>query len=485
MRIKSLVSWVAITTVWFVALVQPSLGQIGHLQGEIVGEVTDTSAILQSRLTQTHIGADGDVPGTEGVGRFEIAENPGFKPARRTEWLSAKADYDYIIKCYVADLKPATRYYYRLQFGKDREHTQHGPTRTFSTHPGREPVTRHSFVVVTGMNYHKFHRGGERSPGSYTGPDKHLGYPGLVSILKLKPDFFVGTGDNVYYDTPRVGAATTAASMRKKWHEQFVQPRYVDLFAQLPTYWEKDDHDYRYDDCDNTGDRTPSVELGLRIFREQVPITDPKDPGAVTYRTHRVGKLLQIWLPENRDYRSPNLSADGPGKTIWGKTQREWLERTLRESDATFKIIVSPTPMIGPDDIHKKDNHTDVGGFRHEGAGFFQWAKQNSFLEKGLYFVCGDRHWQYHSIDPSGFEEFSCGALVDANSRLGIKPGDQRGTDPDAKINQPYTSREPSGGFLNVVIEPAGDGKMATARFNFYDKNAVLLHSVAKVRPVR
>ena len=85
-------------------------------------------------------------------------------------------------------------------------------------------------------------------------------------------------------------------------------------------------------------------------------------------------------------------------------------------------------------------------------------------------------------IHPSGFEEFSCGALVDANSRLGVNPGDPRGTDPDARIRQPYASRAPSGGFLNVVIEADGAGKTATARFNFHDEHGVLLYSAAKQR---
>ncbi len=464
---------------------RPSLAEIDHLQGEMSGEVTSQSVILQSRLTASKLDAAGDVPGATGFARFQIADNADFKKATHTEWIKAAADYDYVVKSSVSGLKPVTRYYYRIEFGEDQQHTRHGPIRTFRTHYAAEQIARHSFVVVTGMNYHYFHYAGPGKRRAYTGRDKQLGYPALASILKLNPNFFVGTGDNVYYDSPRETAAKTAAQLRKKWHEQFVQPRYVALFAQVPTYWEKDDHDFRYDDCDNTGNRPPSSELGIRIFKEQVPITDPKDASAVTYRTHRAGKLLQIWLPENRDYRSRNRSPDGPDKTIWGKTQREWLKRTLLESDAALKIIISPTPMIGPDDIRKKDNHTDVGGFRHEGGSFFKWAKENGFLKKGLYFVCGDRHWQYHSIHPSGFEEFSCGALVDANSRLGVKPGSPRGTDPEALIKQPYTSQEPSGGFLNVVIEPGAQGKTATARFNFYDEQGVLLHSVTRTQPIR
>ena len=455
--------------------------KVGHLQGEMTGEVTTTSAILQSRLTGPELDAGGDVPGVAGVARFEVAEDRAFGGSTLTPWLEARPESDHVVKTKVDGLKPGTRYFYRLLFGPDRQSISRGPARSFRTLPGGESVARTSFVVVTGMNYSFFHHGrGGKGKGAYQGPDKQLGYPALVAIKRLAPDFFVGTGDNVYYDHPRQTAARTPRELRKKWHEQFVQPRYVDLFATLPTYWEKDDHDHRYNDSDTSGDREPSNELGIRVFKEQVPVTDPADPKAVTYRTHRVSKLLQIWLVEGRDYRDPNKMPDGPDKTLWGKTQLDWLKRTLLESDAPLKLLISPTPLVGPDDISKRDNHCDPGGFRHEGDAFFAWAKQQGLLDKGLFLVCGDRHWQYHAIHPSGFEEFSCGALVDANSRMGVPPGSKRGTDPDARIKQPYSSREPSGGFLNVVIEPAAKDQPVTARFNFYDENGKPLYSVEK-----
>src|SRR5690606_2923006 len=120
-----------------------------------------------------------------------------------------------------------------------------------------------------------------------------------------------------------------------------------------------------------------SHELGIATFREQVPIVDPSNSRAVTYRTQRMGRDLQLWFVEGRDYRSPNTMPDGPGKTLWGAEQKAWLQRTLRASDATYKILVSPTPMIGPDDAYKRDNHVNTEGFRHEGEGFFSWLKQN------------------------------------------------------------------------------------------------------------
>jgi alkaline phosphatase/alkaline phosphatase D len=452
---------------------------IAHLQGEMAGEATQSSVILQSRLTATTLVEDGDVSGAEGWGAFEISDRVDFADSHMTDWQQATAESDYLIKTRVDGLRPGATYYYRLVFGPTQDNTSRGRHCTFRTLPEADVVAPVRFVVVTGMNYNKFYsRSGPVDDTPTTDEDYRLGYPALVSIVARDPDFFVGTGDNVYYDHPREPAANTTPTMRKKWHQQFVQPRFVDLLARVPTYWEKDDHDHRYDDCDNTGDRLPSPQLGIDLFREQVPVVDPDDDDAVTYRTHRVGRLAQIWLVEGRDYRSPNKSPDGLEKTIWGAEQLAWLKASLLASDADFKIVISPTPMVGPDDIRKTDNHTNVGGFRHEGRAFMNWAKDNGLLDKGLYFICGDRHWQYHSIDPTGFEEFSTGALVDANSRMGVKPGDEKGTDPDSLVQQPYTSDPPSGGFLLVDVAEAAEGPRLA--FEFFDENGELLHRVVR-----
>jgi alkaline phosphatase/alkaline phosphatase D len=296
----------------------------------------------------------------------------------------------------------------------------------------------------------------------------------------LKPNFFVGTGDNVYYDTPTKPRAQTIAELRQKWHEQFVQPRYRDLFAAVPTYWMIDDHDYRIDDGDNSGDYDPSPEVGRNTMLEQLPVGSAGDRDVKTYRTHRISKDLQVWFPENRMYRSPNAMPDGPDKSIWGKEQKAWLMRTLKDSDATFKLLISPTPMVGPDDLRKFDNHTNVKGFQHERDEFFAWLKETGILGKNFYILCGDRHWQYHSIHPAGVEEFSCGALVDANARLGRKPGDPQSTDPRGLIKQPYVQNPASGGFLLVEVAPAADGKPATLTFKHHDERGTVLYEHVK-----
>lgn len=464
---------------------QPQAGM-----GILVGEVTATSAIVQLRLTKTDSLIDKELPGVEGFVRFHLDEENGVKQA--TGILKAKADRDFIVREQFLLRTPDTKHTVRTEIGITPESLRPGPTATFRTLPGKNIAKPVRFVVVTGMNYAKFH-GDDRIdrkqhllenntdlPQPYAGPDKHLGYPALDTIRRLRPNFFVGTGDNVYYDTPDNPRAETIPQLRQKWHEQFVQPRYRKMFAVVPTYWMIDDHDYRIDDGDNTGDYKPTPKTGREMMLEQLPIASASEEHAKTYRTHRISRDLQIWFPENRMYRSPNATPDGPEKTIWGKEQKAWLKKTLAESDATFKLLISPTPMIGPDDARKTDNHTNIGGFRHERDEFFAWLKSAGLIDQNFYLVCGDRHWQYHSIHPTGIEEFSSGALVDANSRPGRKPGDPKSTDPDGKIRQPYSQDKPSGGFLLIECTPKTGDEPTKLTFRFHDEKGQVLHEHQK-----
>jgi alkaline phosphatase/alkaline phosphatase D len=455
-----------------------------HAQGEMAGLVTENSALLQTRLTLTNWKFDNDYPGCPGWARFSIYSGDPEKPIV-TKWEKAKAENDYIVKIPVENLKPATRYFYRLQYGNDTMQYRTGRLCEFTTLAGSEVSKPLNFVVATCMNYDRMWNHPKRR--SY-GIEKELGYPAAEAVVRLEPDFFVGTGDNVYYDSKYMpmGEATDRESMRNYYHLQFGQPRMVELFANVPAYWEKDDHDYRYNDADTTGSREPSHELGIEIYREQLPVVVPGKEDDVTYKTFRVSKEVQFWLLENRDYRSPNSLPDGPGKTIWGKKQKEWIKSTILESDAVFKFFISPTPMIGPDDSYKTDNHVNHGGFRHERDEFFNWLSENNIPVSGFFFVNGDRHWQYHSIDvPSGYQEFSVGAFNDNNSRMGRNPGDPKSTDPKAKqVVQVYTSREPSGGFLHIKVEPVGSPwKSPRVTFEFMDERGKINYATSVDAP--
>jgi alkaline phosphatase D len=139
---------------------------------------------------------------------------------------------------------------------------------------------------------------------------------------------------------------------------------------------------------------------------------------------------------------------DGPDKTIWGDKQKQWFFDTVRKSDATFRILISPTPIVGPDRGNKNDNHANKG-FKHEGDELCAFIGK----QKNMFVVCGDRHWQYVSVDSeTGVREYSCGPTTDAHAG-GFS----------AKQRSPmHRYLKIKGGFLSVTVDRV-DGVPAIA----------------------
>lgn len=444
---------------------------IYHAQGEMAGEPGATSILLQSRLTATSgIDANRAVPGAAGVARFIVDLGQDGSGTLVTPWLRAAPENDFIVRHHLQGLSADTRYRYRLEYGTDERRTQKGLARWFRTLPGPDSASPLTFLMFNCMGWGQFMDGYGNRKG-YDGPDKHLGYPTLVKMQAYADSHFViGAGDLVYYDTGKE-VARTLPELRQKWQQQFALPRLVQFVGSLGSYWMKDDHDFRYDDADRTGDRKPLPDLGIRTFREQMPVVPQGNATQPTYRTVRATRNAQLWFLEGRDYRSPNRMDDGPGKSIWGPVQKAWLQRTLTESDAKWKLIITPSPMVGPDSGRKRDNHTNIGGFRHEGDTFFAWLKESGM--KNVVLFTGDRHWQYHAVHQTGYSEFSCGSL---HREVGVgnppKPGDEGSTDPGKLVDQRYVTNVQDGGFLRVLV-----GADAALRVEVINQGGVLKYA--------
>ena len=269
------------------------------------------------------------------------------------------------------------------------------------------------------------------------------------------PDFFVHTGDIEYYDKPGPFALTEEL-MRFKWDRLFALPYQRDFYRQVTTYYMKDDHDALSNDAfPGMTYGTVTWERGLEIFdKEQFPSNDKP------YKTIRWGKDLQIWITEGRNYRSKNTDPDGPGKTIWGKEQKEWIFKTLKESDATFKLLISPDPILGPDRNNKGDNYSNKE-FRYEGEEIREFLKRFDNV-----FICnGDRHWQYvTNITGTSLWEFSCGASSDLHAE-GWNPADVRPEHRFLRVK---------GGFLKGNLYREGD--KVILKFQHYDVDGNVVH---------
>ncbi len=343
------------------------------------------------------------VPGAAGRILVRCGLKPDLSDAKTTHSVEVSEKTDFSHSFALSGLPEDSVIHYSVETSKLIATLAHGPmTGSFRTAPAPDKKTDITFAVVTCQMYNDL--------------DHAEGFHIYPAIAKRAPRFVVFTGDNVYYDS-ELPIATSPALARYHWQRMYSLPRHVELLRQTASYWEKDDHDTVKDDC-WPGQKLGQLTFadGMGIFREQTPMS------AKTYRTFRWGKFLQIWLTEGRDFRSPNNQKDGPEKTIWGKEQKEWLFRTLKASDATWKVLISPTPLVGPDRANKGDNHANAA-FKHEGNEARRWFKEN--VPNNFFVMCGDRHWQYHSVHPdTGLNEISVGAA--SNVHAGGSPGEDR-----------------------------------------------------------
>jgi alkaline phosphatase D len=382
-------------------------------------------------------GAAAGAPGETRV-RYRVA---GGGEWSETPWRAVDPQRDFVAHLPLTGLKPATRYEIEVAA---RPAPGAAPTSVvaggFTTAPDSAAPRPVSFCVMTCQQYEDQDR-----PGGFAI------YP---SMLALRPDFCVNTGDAVYYDHGPVHAVN-AGLARYHWARMFSLPTLRDFHRQVGSYFMKDDHDVLTNDSEPGWKSADlSFEEGLRIFHEQTALTDAR------YRTVRWGRHLQVWMVEGRDFRTTRVKGDTTPPTIWGAPQMAWLERTLAESDATFRVLITSTPIVGPDRPQKDDNYSNPG-FAEEGARVRQMLGRFA----NLTVITGDRHWQYVSRDPAtGLEEWSVGAASDAHAG---------GWSEDKPRPMHRFLRIKHGGFLSGAVQPAAAGATFTLKLHDVDGRVV------------
>ena len=382
---------------------------------------------------------EGAVPGSNGEVRVL------YKPETESNWLETNWQAvnqlrDFTHQFRLTNLHPNSSYNIKVESRDKAGQNGQVINGLFKTAPGKNQPEKVIFTVSTGQ--------------AYNDQDCEDGFKIYAEMLKLKPSFFVHTGDIVYYDR----LAKTLPLARWHWARTYSLPGNVSFHKNVTSYFIKDDHDTWMNDCWQNqqtkfmGDFT--FEQGLHVFLEQVPM------GEKTYRTFRWAKDLQIWLMEGRDFRSPNTMEDGQNKTIWGKEQKDWFKSTVKESDATFRILISPTPIVGPDRENKKDNHSNKS-FQYEGDEIRDFLSK----QKNMFVICGDRHWQYVSVDRrTGVREYSCGPASNEHA----------GGWKNSYLRPEHLYLNVIGGFLAVIVNRENGKPVIT--FRHYGVNGEILN---------
>jgi alkaline phosphatase D len=188
--------------------------------------------------------------------------------------------------------------------------------------------------------------------------------------------------------------------------------------ASVYAIW--DDHEVRNDFA---GPTERLMEPGRRAFIDYFPIQPPREEPGRLYRRFRWGALLEVFILDTRQYRSPNTELDGPAKTMLGATQRRWLVDAVTGSTAVWKVVVSSVPLSVPTGGRAHDSWSNAsarGVPEEHGTGFA--VERDAILRalrqrgvKNLVVLATDVHYaeliRHHPTPEWSFHEFIAGPL--------------------------------------------------------------------------
>lgn len=414
-------------------------------QYELLLQTKNEATLLNAQLPkQSSLNEmDGACPGSEGQVRLTYYPENNLEQQKTIGWKNVNPTANFTRQWKLKKLQPNTTYIVKLEARADRKSPVTDQVEGRFYLPAEPDATSNpSFCIVSCHDYNRR-------------DDEQKGHRIYQAMLKDEPDFYVHTGDIEYYDKA-APYAFTEELMFFQWDRLFGLPWQREFYNKTTSYFMKDDHDTLKDDAfPGQSYGTVSYERGLEIFDKiQFPTHKKR------YTTVRWGKDLQVWFLEGRNYRTPNDLADVSAKSVLGKKQKKWLFKTLEASDATFKVIISSTPIVGPDREKKNDNLSNAG-FVTEGDEVRNFINQF----ENVYLCNGDRHWQYVSHpENSNIWEFGCGAGADQHAG-GWKQSDFRPEHRFLRVK---------GGYLHGAI--IRDGNEVALRFQHRDVDGNVMH---------
>lgn len=199
------------------------------------------------------------------------------------------------------------------------------------------------------------------------------------ALRRAEPDVFVHSGDNIYADGPlqrevpladgtvwrnlvteaKSKVAETLDEYRGAFAYNLLDANAQRFGASVPVIAQWDDHevvDNWFHDLVLENDPR-YTERRVRVLADRaqqalfefLPIRRSRVEPNRIYRSFSLGPLADIFVVDLRSYRGANSANRQPTPSrdtaILGDTQIAWLERSLRESKAAWKIIASDMPL--------------------------------------------------------------------------------------------------------------------------------------------
>jgi alkaline phosphatase D len=404
--------------------------------GVAAGDVSSSSVLLWTRAS------------TAGSYQVEVATDRLFHhlvAARRT---TARASHDFTMTLRVAALRPATRYSYRFW----QCETGTAGSSLACKRVGR-PSAAGSFVTAPSPSANATIR------FAFTGdadaqpqPPSRTPFWNRFQVyrrMQLEANAFnVNLGDTIYSDSEVVGAqGLDALTVRQKWGKyrmNLAQRNLAALRGSAGIYSQWDDHEFldnfsRFQNSFPTGfssngtARTHNINgqvvyaRGKQAFLDYSPASYSGRYG--DYRTFRWGRNLQVFVLDERTFRSTEADYQGncndsrgnpdlgptapqssrnfyaliypplgqppsqqclnainsPGRTMLGAAQLARFERDIRSSSATWKVVVNEDPI----QQFYEQPYDRWEGYEHERRALVDYLRAHV---KNVVFVSTDQH---------------------------------------------------------------------------------------------
>jgi phosphodiesterase/alkaline phosphatase D-like protein len=364
------------------------------------GAVTPHGATVKARLNE------------DGAVRLLVGRTPDLRDASATGPQRADDQANDRLLSFRADrLRPATTYWYGLEFDGRLDRNRVGRFRTF-------PAGRDSFKIA------------------FAGCAR-VGSNGSVfdAIRRERPLLFLALGDFFYANIDQNARGRFLA----QYDRALGTPAQGALFRTTPVAYVWDDHDYGPDGADASSASRPAA---ASTYREAVPhYALPDGRGGAIYQAFSVGRVRFLVM----DTRSKRT-----GRSMLGADQTRWLKRELLAARDGFAltVLVSSVPWIGS----PSPGEDSWAGYPGERADLSRFIADNGLSR--LLMLSADAHMlaiddgsnsDYSGTGRAGFPVMQAAALD--------RPGSVKGG--------PYSEGAfPGGGqFATMTVDDAG-GRM-------------------------
>lgn len=416
------------------------------------GEATQTSVVLLARLQKTDTLLNKDIKGINGFVKFRITRDINSKSYLESPFFSSIESNDFVVKYEFNGLRPGQKYYYKINYGPDTSNVTSSPWNSFKTLnlPGSDKNV--SFIVANGLEFNAISHEMKSNNLEVSALEANSGIPILKSISTLKPDFWIINQETQSSSLLVDSVISDPTNLTLQWHQLFSLYDLNLLLSGISSYW-----------------LIPISNPWQEISAKHLPVTLQSSVPQPFCRTYCINRDIQIWILGNSDF----YDDDAEIKML------PWLKKTIKESDTPFKLIIGPSALYGNNSNEKAENSTASEQFLTRRDSLFNWLKNNGLRNNGLYFISSIKDVQYHAMDPSGFEEFSCGKLTLANFSNSLIPIDTTSRFETAKISLPFLQNDAKGAFL-MVNSGRDEYNSPVLLFRYFDSNLKLLYAVHK-----